>query len=197
MYDPFGCLQGEKISSKIIQEMLQKRNEISLSLKKINRCPSCEEQLVYVVNEFCRECPKCCRVFECDDYEQFQEENRGRRSTATNFHLKKNVLRKLDIKKMFSSSEVDFLGNVIAQFKRMTSKPVNYSCFLYNYFEMVPSECWPNKKEIMKSISHYLPKNLESRWCAKQEFEKWWLKTNQGSYKHFHICLFSDFSPNA
>ena len=82
---------------------------------------------------------------------------------------------------MFSSSEVDFLGNVIAQFKRITSKPVNYSCFLYNYFEMVPSECWPNKKEIMESISHYLPKSLESRWHAKQEFEKWWLKTNQGS----------------
>ena len=170
MDDPFGCLQGEKISWKIIQEMLQKRNEISLLLKKINRCPSCEEQIVYVVNEFCRACPKCGRVFECDD-----DENRGRSSTATNFHLKKNVLRKLDINKMFSSSEV------IPQFKRITSKPVNYSCFLYNYFEMVPSECWPNKKEIMKSISHYLPKSLESRWHAKQEFEKWWLKTNQGS----------------
>ena len=82
---------------------------------------------------------------------------------------------------MFSSSEVDFLGNVIAQFKRITSKPVNYSCFLYNYFEMVPSECWPNKKEIMESISHHLPKSLASWWLAKKEFEKWWLKTNQGS----------------
>ena len=48
-----------------------------------------------MVNEFCRECPKCGRVFECDDDddddEQFQEENRGRSSTApptTNFHLK-------------------------------------------------------------------------------------------------------------
>ena len=86
MYDPFGCLQGVKISSKIIQEMLQKRNEISLLLKNINRCPSCEEQIVYVVNEFCRACPKCGRVFECDDDEQFQEENRGRSSAATNFH---------------------------------------------------------------------------------------------------------------
>ena len=101
-----------------------------------------------MVNEFCRACPKCGIVIECDDDEQFQGENRGRSSTATNFHLKKNVLRKLDINKMFSSSEVDFLGNVIAQFKRITSKPVNYSCFLYNYFEMVPSEYWPNKKKL-------------------------------------------------
>ena len=104
MDDQFGCLQGVNISSKMIQEMLPKRNERSLLLSKtINRCPSCEEQIVYVVNKFCRACPKCCRVFECDDDEQFQEENRGRSSTATNFHLK-NVLRKLNIDKMFSSA---------------------------------------------------------------------------------------------
>ena len=150
MDDPFGCLQGVKISSKMMQEILQKRNELhSYPLsKKIYRCPSCEEQLIYVVNEFCRACPKCGRVFECDDDEQFQEENRERSFTATNFHLK-NVLRKWNIYKMFSSSEVDFLGNVIAQFQKMSCKSVNYSCFLCNYFEKVPSECWPNKKEIM------------------------------------------------
>ena len=136
-----------------------------------------------MVNEFCRACSKCGIVIECDDDEQFQEENRKRSSTAipmNNAHLK-DVLRKCNIDEMFSSSEVAFLGNVIAQFKRVTSKSVNYTCFLYDYFEMVPFECWPHKKEIMKSISHYLPKSLESRWHAKQEFEKWWLKTNQGS----------------
>ena len=52
----------------------------SLPTKKIDRCPSCEEQLFYVVNEFCRECPKCSKVFEYDyDYDDEQlEENRGR-----------------------------------------------------------------------------------------------------------------------
>ena len=179
MDDPFGCLQGEKISSKMIKEMLQK-NEISLLSKKIDRCPSCEEQLIYVVNEFCRACPKCGRASEFDD-EQFQEENRERIFTATNFHLK-SVLRKWKINEMFSSSEVDFLGNVIAQFQKMSCKSVNYSCFLYNYFEKVPSECWPNKKEILKTIyCHHLPKDLERIWIAKQEFDKWWLKANQGS----------------
>ena len=68
MDDPFGCLQGEKISSKMLKEMLQK-NEISLLSKKIDRCPSCEEQIVYVVNELCLACQKC----ECDDYEYFEE----------------------------------------------------------------------------------------------------------------------------
>ena len=161
MDDPFGCLQGVNISSKMIQEMLQKkRNEISLLSKKINRCPSCEEQIVYVVNELCRVCPKCGRVFECDHYKQFQEETRGTSSTAlptNNAHLK-NVLRKCNIDKMFSSSEVVFLSKVIAQFQEITDNSVNYTCFLHNYFEMVPSEFWPNKKEIMESIYHHLPK---------------------------------------
>ena len=184
MDDQFGCLQGVKISSKEIQEMLQKkRNEISLLSKKINRCPSCEERIVYVVNELCRVCQKCGRVIECDDDEQFQEENRERSSTTpplTNFHLK-NIFRKWNIEKMCSSSEVAFLSNVIAQFQEMSGKSVNYSCFLHNYFEIVPSECWLNKKEIMESICHHLPKTLASRRRAKQEFDKWWLKTNQGS----------------
>ena len=173
MDDPFSCLQGEKISSKMIKEMLQKKNEISLLSKKINRCPSCEEQIVYVVNELCRVCPECGRGIECDDDEQFQEENRERSFTANNFYLK-NVLRKWKINEMFSFSEVDFLGNVIAQFQKMSGKSVNYPCFLYNYFEMVPSECWPHKKEIMESIFHHLPKTFASRRRAKQECEKWW-----------------------
>ena len=152
-----------------------------------------------MVNEFCRECPKCCRVFECDDDEQFQEENWGRSSTApptTNFHLK-NVFRKWNIDKVFSSSEVAFLSNVIAQFQGITDKSVNYPCFLHNYFEMVTSECWPNKKEIMESISHHLPKPFESRLRAKQEFEKWWWSKIKVLHTHFHICQFLDFSPNA
>ena len=135
MDDPFGCLQGEKISPKMIKEMLQK-NEINLLSKKIDRCPSCEEQLIYVVNEFCHACQKCGRVIECDVYEYFEEEENWRTSFTAlpkkNDYLK-NVLRKWKINEMFSSSEVNFLGNVIAQFQKMTCKSVNYSCFLYNY----------------------------------------------------------------
>ena len=116
---------------------------------------------------------------EFDD-EQFQEENRERIFTANNFHLK-SVLQKWKINEMFSSNKVNFLGNVIAQFQKMSGKSVNYPCFLYNYFEKVPSECWPNKKEIMKSISQHIPKSLLSWWLAKQEFDKWWLKANQSS----------------
>ena len=98
-----------------------------------------------MVNEFCRPCPKCGRAYDFDD-EHFQEENRERIFTVNDFYLK-IVLRKWNINEMFSFSEVDFVGNVIAQFQMMTGKSVNYPCFLYNYFEKVPSECWPKKKK--------------------------------------------------
>ena len=93
---------------------------------------------------------------------------------------------------MFSSSEVAFLGNVIAQFQKVTGKSVNYHLFsVHNYFEMVPSECWPNKKEIMESISHHLPKSLVSWWLAKQEFDKWWLKSQSKFF--INIFIFACF----
>ena len=69
---------------------------------------------------------------------------------------------------MFSSSEVVFLGNVIAQFQKMSDKPVNYHCFLYNYFDKVPSECWPKKKEIMKSIFNHFPKKIRKLVARKK-----------------------------
>ena len=143
----FGWLQGEKISAKIIQETLQKKlNSYPLS-KKINRCPSCEEQIVYVVNELCLVCQKCGRVIECDDYEYFEEENRVRIFTATNFHLK-SVLRKWIIYKMFSSSEVDFLGNVIAQFQKMSGKSVNYPYFCTIILKEYLLNAGPTKKKL-------------------------------------------------
>ena len=88
MDDPFGWLQGEKISAKKIQETLQKKLNSYPLTKKIDRCPSCDEQLIYVVNEFCHACQKCGRVIECDDYEYFEEENWRRSSTA----LPKNMI---------------------------------------------------------------------------------------------------------
>ena len=146
MDNPFGLLQGEKISAKKIQETLQKKLNSYPLTKMIYRCPSCEEQLIYVVNEFCRACPKCGRASEFDD-EQFQEENRERIFTATNFHLK-SVLRKWKINEMFSSSEVNFLGNVIAQFQKMSGKSVNYPCFFIIILKRYLLNAGPTKKKL-------------------------------------------------
>jgi len=74
MDDPFGCLRGVELVEhdlyKLTSEMVEKKiNE----LPRINYCPSCEVHLVNVMNEFCRECPECHRVFEYDHDDQFQE----------------------------------------------------------------------------------------------------------------------------
>ena len=89
MDDPFGCLRGvesvEHDLYKLTSEMVGKKfNE----LPRIYHCPSCEVHLVNVMNEFCRECPECHRVFEYDDDDQFQEVSPGR-SAAPSAHLKK------------------------------------------------------------------------------------------------------------
>ena len=150
MDDPFGWLQGEKISAKKIQETLQKKLNSYPLTKKIYRCPSCEEQLIYVVNEFCHACKKCGRVIECHDYEYFEEEEDWRTSFTAlpqnNDYLKK-VLRKCNIHQMFSSKEVDFLGNVIDQFKVETSKSVNYTCFCTIILKRYLLNAGPTKKK--------------------------------------------------
>ena len=151
--------------------MVEKRfNKLHLCpSSRISHCSSCEEQLEIGRNQFCYECPKCGRVFECD--EQFQDESLGR-SLAPPAHLK-SILREWKIYEMFSFNKIAFLGNVIAQFQTKTGKSVNYPCFLHNYFEMAPSEPSPRKKEIMEAISHHLPKSFAIRRRAKREFDEW------------------------
>ena len=171
MDDPFGCLRAVELVEhhlyKLTSEIVEKFNE----LPRINHCPSCEVHLVNMMNEFCPECPECNRVFEYDDDDQFQEVSPGR-SAAPSAYLKK-AFRKWKIYEMFSFNQISFLGNVIARFQAKTGESVNYPCFLHNYFEMVPSEVWPNKKEIMESISHRLPKSFAARRCAKQASDLW------------------------
>ena len=101
---------------KLSPETAEKRfNELHLCpSSRISRCSSCGERLKMVWDQFCshHECPKCARVFECE--EQFQEERPGR-TPAPPAHLK-TALRKGKISKKFSFNEVAFVGNVVAQF---------------------------------------------------------------------------------
>ena len=90
MDDPFGCLRGVELGEldlhKLTSEMVEKKFD---ELPSISHCPSCEVHLVYVVNDFCRECPECHRVFEYGD-DQFQEVSPGRSAapSAPSAHLK-------------------------------------------------------------------------------------------------------------
>ena len=99
MNDPYGCLRGveqfpENVLRKWKESHVEKKVSFETVSREIYRCPLCEEQLAYMANEFCRECPKCKRVFDCD-YRLFQDENLGRSAapSAPSAHFK-NTLRK-------------------------------------------------------------------------------------------------------
>ena len=170
MDDPFGCLRDVELGGldlhKLNSEMVEKKFD---ELPRIDHCPSCGVLLVCLATEFCRECPKCHKLFECgEDY--FQEVSSGRSEPTAYF---KKVLQKWRIYEMFSPNLFSFLGNVIAKFRAETGRSVNYACFLHNYFEMLPSEVWPCKEEIMETISHHLPKSDATRQEAKKLFHEW------------------------
>ena len=78
MDDPFGCLRDVELGGldlhKLSSEISEKKFD---ELPRINHCPSCEVQLLHLATEFCREFPKCHRVFEYGD-DHFQEVSSGR-----------------------------------------------------------------------------------------------------------------------
>ena len=91
-----------------------------------------------MVNEFCRECPKCGRVFECDDDDYSSKKKIGEevplRLHMTNFYLK-NVFRKWNIDEMFSSSEGSiFLVTLLLNFKDVTGKDSELLLFSVQLF---------------------------------------------------------------
>ena len=69
-----------------------------------------------------------------------------------------------------------FLEALINNF-RGGGKSDNYVCFLYNYFQAVPSDAWPRKEEILERLSPHLPDFWETRWRAKERFSEWWKET--------------------
>ena len=107
-----------------------------------------------------------------------------------------NVFRKWNIDKMFSSSEVAFLSNVIAQFQGITGKLVNYPCFLHNFLKWYLLNAGPTKKKLWNLFLITFLKPLQAG-CAQNRSLKSGDQTIKVLHTHFHICQFLDFSPNA
>ena len=134
-------------------------------------------------------CKRCGRVETIMgvpfDEHQFFDQAQKRQPPPTqknnSTHLRKR-LEELEIldavnttKKGYDPKRYTFLGALINDFHG-GGKSVNYVCFLYDYFEAVPSDAWPRKEEILERLHPHLPKNRESYWRAKARFKKWWKK---------------------
>jgi len=78
-----------------------------------------------------------------------------------------------DRQEAYDPEHYRFLGNIFHQFCHV-GKSVNLSCLLYDYFQAVPSEAWPRKKEILELLSPHFPKILKTRCHAKERFDEWW-----------------------
>ena len=109
-----------------------------------------------------------------------QEETKMR-FTAPASGWTRRVVKKIGIN-LDEMHEV-FLGNVVDQFKRYEmqmqegrQRSVNYVCFLFNYFQKVSEEDWPEKRRIIIKLAKALP-NVKTRIKANKRFEKWWPTT--------------------
>ncbi len=77
---------------------------------------------------------------------------------AGNCAYLKSILAKYEITDAVGIDSCQFLANIIQQFQLHVGKPVNYVCFLYNYFQGVSKDDWPNKSEILNRLKKVLPK---------------------------------------
>ena len=145
---------------------------------------------VYVDTEtselVCKRCGRAETIMGVafDEHQFFDQAQKGqppptKKNHST--HLRKR-LEELEIidavnttKKGYDPKRYTFLGALINDFHG-GGKSVNYVCFLYDYFEAVPSDAWPRKEEILKRLHPHLPKNQERHWRAKARFSEWWRK---------------------
>ena len=140
-------------------------------------------------------CKSCGRVetimgVPFNEHQFFDQSQKGqpppsaKKNNSTHLRKKLEELKIFDAVSITGQGENDpkqyrFLDALINDF-RDGGKSVNYVCFLYDYFEGVSSDAWPQKEEIFKLLSPHLPKIRKTHWHAKARFSEWWGKTNRG-----------------
>lgn len=93
---------------------------------------------------------------------------------AGNIFYVKRVLAKYEIADAVGIERHQFLTNVIKQFQLHVDTPINYVCFLYNYFQAVSKDDWENKTKILEQLEKALPKLKKKRKEAEELFYEWW-----------------------
>jgi len=180
----------KKNNSAHLREIFEKLgilDAVNTTIKEYDPMECCGE--VYVETETSELVCESCRRVEtimgvAFDEHQFFDQAQGQPPTKKNnlTHLRKR-LEKLKILDAVNTTikghdpkRYRFLEALINNF-RGGGKSDNYVCFLYNYFQAVPSDAWPRKEEILERLSPHLPDFWETRWRAKERFSEWWKET--------------------
>ena len=132
----------------------------------------------------CQSCGRVEKLFgeifdKCYLYTQEGQISTNKSATYLRKILEKHKIKDavnttiLDGREVYDLKRYRFLGNVIHQFCH-NGKSVNLICFLYYYFQVVSSEDWPQKQEILELLSPHLPKIPKTRRRAKERFDEWW-----------------------
>jgi len=182
----------QKNNSAHLREIFEKHkilDVVNTTIKEYDPMNCCGE--VYVDTEtselVCKRCGRAETIMGVafDEY-QFIDQAQGqppptKKNNST--HLRK-MLEKL---KILDAVNTTIKGHDPKRYRFLEAhindfhgggKSVNYVCFLYDYFQAVPSDAWPRKEEILQRLSPRLPKNWETRWRAKARFSEWWKETN-------------------
>ena len=118
-------------------------------------------------------CKRCGRVetimgVAFDEYQFFDQAQKGQ-PPSTKKNNSTHLRKRLEKFKIFDAvnttikdghmtrSGIRFLEALINDFHD-GGKSVNYVCFLYDYFQAVPSDAWPRKEEILERLSSPPPK---------------------------------------
>ena len=139
-------------------------------------------------------CKSCGRVetimgVAFDEHQFFDQAQKGqppstKKNDSTYFRKRLEKLKILDAvnttikdgQKEYDPKRYRFLEALINNFHD-GGKSVNYVCFLYDYFQAVPSDAWLRKEEILERLSPHLPKIWKTRWRAKERLSEWWKET--------------------
>ena len=112
-------------------------------------------------NQFELVCPKCGRLEILDTAVQYsRREAIGRKPRSVSHANLCKVLERYGILHAFNTAvlsgrEVEILsrwvfeGDLIQEMQRQSERPVNYVCFLHDYFHAVPEEVSPQKRVIL------------------------------------------------
>ena len=137
--------------------------------------------MVEIPQAFELRCLKCGKVEELDTGTSGEMRATPIRTPIGRTHFCK-TLEKLGILDAVNTVAVDGRTRitVLEPYLRIRSvrpgqKSINHVCFLHDYFEAVPEEAWPRKREILLKLSVPLKGvSLATRRRAKERFDRWW-----------------------
>ena len=152
----------QALGERAVKTLYNSLVSVNFSASTSNICLDCNEEMaVYAETSelVCQSCGKTKKLFGTafDEAQLFSQEGYNGKPTPTSgsdAHLEDVNTVILDGREVRAPARCHLLANCINQCRRVDGKLINYVCFLYDFFQAVSSEDWPQKE---KSLSVFPP----------------------------------------